>query len=105
MVLNHAKRKFSPFEPYHVMGIQVKGRNGEKLSIIEQLDESRKVMGYCPQFDGIQPNMTGREQLEFYAMIRGVPSEDVKSTADELLKKMDLTKYADRQVCACERVF
>ena len=67
------------------------------LSIIRDLDEARKVMGYCPQFDGIQPNMTGREHLRFYAMIRGVDPADIDSTVEALLDKMDLMRYADRQ--------
>jgi hypothetical protein len=69
-----------------------------KLSIKSDLNEARKVMGYCPQFDGIQPNMTAREHLRFYAMIRGVPPASLEQTVDDLLMRMDLVQYADRQV-------
>jgi len=72
-----------------------------KLSIKSDLNEARKVMGYCPQFDGIQPNMTAREHLRFYAMIRGVPPASLEHTVDQLLTRMDLVQYADRQVCVC----
>jgi len=68
-----------------------------KLSIKSDLNEARKVMGYCPQFDGIQPNMTAREHLRFYAMIRGVPPASLEHTVDQLLTRMDLVQYADRQ--------
>lgn len=34
-------------------------------------------MGYCPQFDAIDDLLTGREHLEFYARLRGVPENEV----------------------------
>eukprot|EP00238_Polyblepharides_amylifera_P013822 CAMPEP_0196598342 /NCGR_PEP_ID=MMETSP1081-20130531/94265_1 /TAXON_ID=36882 /ORGANISM="Pyramimonas amylifera, Strain CCMP720" /LENGTH=1870 /DNA_ID=CAMNT_0041924027 /DNA_START=155 /DNA_END=5767 /DNA_ORIENTATION=+ len=76
-----------------------KGIDGKRplFSISKDLEAARTVMGYCPQFDGIQPNMTAREHLRFYALIRGVPSKDIPGTVDDLLQRMDLTRYADRQ--------
>ena len=41
----------------------------------------RQFMGYCPQFDALDPLLTGREHLEFYARIRGIAWEDVKSVS------------------------
>jgi len=41
--------------------------------------------------------MTAREHLQFYAQVRGVPDDLIDQTAEELLTKMSLTKYADRQ--------
>lgn len=34
-------------------------------------------LGYCPQFDAIDDLLTGREHLEFYARLRGVPEKEV----------------------------
>lgn len=34
-------------------------------------------MGYCPQFDAINELLTGREHLELYAILRGVPEKEV----------------------------
>lgn len=34
-------------------------------------------MGYCPQFDAITELLTGREHLEFFALLRGVPEKEV----------------------------
>lgn len=42
-------------------------------SIVGDLASCRQLMGYCPQFDGLQPNMTVSEHLHFYARTRGVP--------------------------------
>ena len=38
-------------------------------------------MGYCPQFDALDPLLTGREHLEFYARIRGIAWDEVKSVS------------------------
>lgn len=34
-------------------------------------------MGYCPQFDALDELLTGREHLELYARLRGVPEKEV----------------------------
>jgi len=73
------------------------GGKREYLSVHEDLSRARTVMGYCPQFDGLQPNLTGREHLQFYAQVRGVPDELIDDTVNALLEKMSLTKYSERQ--------
>ena len=73
------------------------GGQREYLSVHKDLSRARATMGYCPQFDGLQPNMTAREHLQFYAQVRGVPDELIDQTAEALLTKMSLSKYADRQ--------
>ena len=46
-------------------------------SILREIDEVHQNMGYCPQFDAINELLTGREHLELYAILRGVPEEEV----------------------------
>ena len=41
------------------------------------MHEVHQKMGYCPQFDAINDLLTGREHLEFYAILRGVPEKEV----------------------------
>lgn len=47
------------------------------LSILREIDQVHQNMGYCPQFDAINDLLTGREHLEFYAILRGVPEREV----------------------------
>lgn len=44
-------------------------------------------MGYCPQFDAITELLTGREHVEFFALLRGIPEKEVGKVlwAPELL--------------------
>lgn len=46
-------------------------------SILREIDEVHRNMGYCPQFDAINELLTGREHLELYAILRGVPENQV----------------------------
>lgn len=47
------------------------------FSVLTEIDEVHQNMGYCPQFDAINDLLTGREHLEFYAILRGVPEKEV----------------------------
>ncbi|XP_064607351.1 phospholipid-transporting ATPase ABCA1-like [Liolophura sinensis] len=65
-------------------------------SILTDMVMVRQDMGYCPQFDALDPLLTGREHLEFYARLRGVPKEQVKQVANWGLKKLGLLQYSDK---------
>lgn len=41
------------------------------------MQEVHQNLGYCPQFDAIDGLLTGKEHLEFYARLRGVPENEV----------------------------
>ncbi|KAK3261758.1 hypothetical protein CYMTET_29347 [Cymbomonas tetramitiformis] len=79
-----------------VRGRATDGSPAPMLSIISDLNQARQVLGYCPQFDGIQPNMTAREHLWFYATIRGVEASRINDMCEELIAKMNLSQYADK---------
>ena len=42
------------------------------------MTQVRLNIGYCPQFDALDPLLTGVEHLRFYARLRGIPEADVK---------------------------
>lgn len=46
-------------------------------SILSNIHEVHQNMGYCPQFDAITELLTGREHVEFFALLRGVPEKEV----------------------------
>jgi ABC-type multidrug transport system ATPase subunit len=54
---------------------------------------------FSPQFDPLLDLMTGREQLMFYARLRGIPKQFAPRLVDSLLNKLGLGKAADKQ-CA-----
>ncbi|XP_024139098.1 phospholipid-transporting ATPase ABCA1 isoform X1 [Oryzias melastigma] len=66
-------------------------------SILREIDEVHQNMGYCPQFDAINELLTGREHLELYAVLRGVPGKEVCDVAEWGIRKLSLLKYADKR--------
>uniref|UniRef100_H2SHG0 P-type phospholipid transporter n=1 Tax=Takifugu rubripes TaxID=31033 RepID=H2SHG0_TAKRU len=66
-------------------------------SVLTEMERVHQLMGYCPQFDAISDLLTGREHLELYARLRGVPEESVTKVAEWGVKKLGLTQYADRE--------
>lgn len=65
-------------------------------SIRTQLDLARQNVGYCPQFDALDPLLTGWEHLEFYARLRGIPEKHVRKVADWGIRKLGLQRYAHK---------
>uniref|UniRef100_A0AAQ4QFF7 P-type phospholipid transporter n=1 Tax=Gasterosteus aculeatus aculeatus TaxID=481459 RepID=A0AAQ4QFF7_GASAC len=65
-------------------------------SVTKEINEVHQNMGYCPQFDAINDLLTGREHLEFYAILRGVPEKEVCEVAEWGIRKLGLVKYVDK---------
>ncbi|XP_067415194.1 phospholipid-transporting ATPase ABCA7 [Emydura macquarii macquarii] len=65
-------------------------------SVLSDLQSVHLNMGYCPQFDAINDLLTGREHLEFYCRLRGVPEEETPRVAQWGISKLGLAPYADR---------
>ncbi|KAM4628696.1 phospholipid-transporting ATPase ABCA1 [Polymixia lowei] len=66
-------------------------------SVLTEMERVHQLMGYCPQFDAISDLLTGREHLELYARLRGVPEDAVAKVSQWGVKKLGLTQYADRE--------
>ena len=65
-------------------------------SICHDLDGARQHIGYCPQFDAIYNLLSGREHLEFYARIHGIPEQYVTRAAQKAIARLQLVQYAER---------
>nr|XP_031536281.1 retinal-specific phospholipid-transporting ATPase ABCA4 isoform X1 [Vicugna pacos] len=65
-------------------------------SILTNISDVHRSMGYCPQFDAVDDLLTGREHLYLYARLRGVPAEEIKRVTDWSIQSLGLSLYADR---------
>ena len=54
------------------------------------------MIGYCPQFDSLLDLMTGREHLEMFARLRGIPKSEIPQLVDKLLHRIGLHMFADK---------
>ncbi|KAL4478578.1 hypothetical protein ABPG74_006813 [Tetrahymena malaccensis] len=67
----------------HIMG----------YDLLTQINQARNYIGYCPQFDALCDNLTAREHLEMYALIKGIPIEMREKLVAKKIKEMDLTDF------------
>ncbi|XP_070128404.1 phospholipid-transporting ATPase ABCA7 isoform X1 [Equus caballus] len=65
-------------------------------SVAQEPAAAHRRMGYCPQSDAVFELLTGREHLELFARLRGVPEAQVAQTASLGLARLGLPQYADR---------
>ncbi|XP_070581084.1 phospholipid-transporting ATPase ABCA3-like isoform X2 [Ptychodera flava] len=64
------------------------------------LKMAQQRLGYCPQFDALIDQMTGRETLIMFARLRGVPEPSICKAADNLIRMLLLEEHADKLVKA-----
>jgi ATP-binding cassette, subfamily A (ABC1), member 3 len=68
------------------------------FSVTREPQKTRRRVGYCPQFDAHFSNMTGREHVELYAAIKGVPSNLVSKAVDQKLAEVGLSDFDSKRV-------
>ncbi|KAF5277492.1 hypothetical protein FQR65_LT03829 [Abscondita terminalis] len=73
-----------------INGVPLKGR----------LKKIQHMIGYCPQFDALLDDLTCREMIIIFSLIRGLRVKDAKIKANKLAKEFDFTKHLDKQVYA-----
>eukprot|EP00111_Clytia_hemisphaerica_P002239 TCONS_00006276-protein len=68
----------------------------ENKSISHNPLSVHQKIGYCPQFDALFDHLTAKEHLYFYARLKGIPEHEISRIANWLIKKMALTRYANK---------
>lgn len=63
------------------------------FSVKNEPEKTRRRIGYCPQFDAHFQNMTGREHVQLYAAIKGVPKPDVEAAVRAKLAEVGLSEF------------
>ncbi|XP_071106304.1 phospholipid-transporting ATPase ABCA3-like [Haliotis cracherodii] len=66
------------------------------FSVKSDTQEVQQRLGYCPQFDALIGQLTGRETLTLYARLRGVMEREIAGTVNNLINSLLLTDHADK---------
>ena len=64
-------------------------------SVKYQMDELRAVLGVCPQHDILWDQLTGKEHLELFARLKGVPEDKVQREVQARLEDVLLESAAN----------
>ncbi|KAH8266028.1 hypothetical protein KR038_000972, partial [Drosophila bunnanda] len=67
------------------------------ISVSTQLRKARNKIGYCPQFDAIFEDLTGRQNLRIYCLLRGVQRRHVADISGTLARAFGFESHMDKQ--------
>ena len=66
--------------------------------VVRHPEAVRRTIGVVGQRNGVDPDATGRENLQLQGDFYGIPSRGLRSRIAELLERFDLTESANRLV-------
>lgn len=55
-------------------------------------------LGYCPQFDALFDNLTARETLHIFGLLRGIPARIGAASARYLANSLGFIQHFDKKV-------
>lgn len=65
-------------------------------SLVTERGQAQMAVGYCPQFNALIDDLTGRETLKMFCGLRGISERDTMQSIEELLEILDLKVHADK---------
>ena len=71
------------------------------FSVTNEPDQTRRTIGYCPQFDAHFASMTGAEHVELYAVIKGVRRDLLKEVVAAKLNEVGLSEFDGNRLSSC----
>ncbi|XP_032594289.1 phospholipid-transporting ATPase ABCA3 isoform X2 [Drosophila grimshawi] len=70
------------------------------LNLQMEMNNIYEKIGYCPQFDALLDDLTGREVLKIFCLLRGVQPSRIKQLSEDLAKSFGFMKHLDKQTHA-----
>ncbi|KAG5679218.1 hypothetical protein PVAND_008802 [Polypedilum vanderplanki] len=67
-------------------------------SLIGQLSSVYKEIGYCPQYDALLPDLSGRETLKIFCLLRGIPRNEINQVIETFAHELDFYKHLDKKI-------
>ncbi|XP_073830693.1 ATP binding cassette subfamily A member 3 isoform X2 [Musca autumnalis] len=70
------------------------------MNLAADVNKIYKEIGYCPQFDALLEDLTGRETLRIFCLLRGIQRERINHISEELAKSFGFMKHLDKETKA-----
>ncbi|XP_052870592.1 phospholipid-transporting ATPase ABCA3-like [Anopheles cruzii] len=70
------------------------------VNLRTDMNRVHQQIGYCPQFDALLEDLTGRETLRIFALLRGVRSTEIKNVSYILAEELNFAKHLDKRTKA-----
>lgn len=69
-------------------------------SMKNNMIKAQKAIGYCPQFDALMFEISGRESMKIFALIRGIPLDEIDGIIQRLSTELGFQMHLDKKVKA-----
>lgn len=70
------------------------------MSLESDMNQIYQEIGYCPQFDALLDDLTGRETLRIFCLLRGIQKNRITEISEELAKSFGFMKHIDKETKA-----
>ncbi|GAB0097260.1 ATP-binding cassette sub-family A member 3 [Sergentomyia squamirostris] len=68
------------------------------ISIKTHMKSVHQIIGYCPQFDALFEDLTGRETLHIFCLLRGIPTHQMREISVHLAQELNFIQHIDKKV-------
>lgn len=68
------------------------------VSLKSDMTRVHQMIGYCPQFDALLGDLTGRETLAIFSLLRGVPRQQIQELTRRMANDLSFSKHLDKRV-------
>lgn len=69
-------------------------------SMRSNMTRAQKTVGYCPQFDALIFEISGRECLKIFSLIRGIPRNEIDEIIIKLATELGFHMHLDKKIKA-----
>lgn len=69
-------------------------------SMKKDMIRAQKTIGYCPQFDALIFEISGRECLKIFSLIRGIPRDEIDGIIKRLATELGFHMHLDKKIKA-----
>ncbi|XP_065074347.1 phospholipid-transporting ATPase ABCA3-like [Ochlerotatus camptorhynchus] len=67
------------------------------INLKTDMTKVHQQIGYCPQFDALIDDLTGRETMKIFALLRGVPRDEISAVSMKLAEELNFKKHIDKR--------
>lgn len=68
------------------------------LSLKTNMKDIHQLIGYCPQFDALLDDLTSRETLIIFSLLRGITFRESQFIARKLAHEFDFQRHLDKKI-------
>ena len=69
----------------------------DNIDVMKEPLHAQSIIGVMTDAHGLNPRLTAREHIEYFAQLRKMPRSEINKRTDELIDLLDMSEIADRR--------